>query len=254
MKILALETATSRQSVAVIDGASVIRRADHDAGGAHVKSLVPTIDRLLQESHLTLRDLDGLAVSIGPGSFTGLRVGVATALAFRLVAGLPIVAVPTLEGLAWNLTDSSNPICPMLKARTGEVYWALYRWEPHPVQFLQQLLVERVTPPSAIAEALTEPTVMLGDGWSAHRDAILGQAREVRLIDAKTEAMWPSAVSIARAATVRLARGEVAGRVLVPLYVQRPDAELAQKPRNVLGRRRRAGGRRLVRNPAKPVP
>jgi tRNA threonylcarbamoyladenosine biosynthesis protein TsaB len=245
MKILAIETATARQSVAVLDGTSVISRADHDAAGAHVKTLVPTIDRLLQESSLALRDFGGLAVSIGPGSFTGLRVGLATALAFRLVTGLPIVPVPTLEGLAWNLMDCPLPICSVLKARTGEVYWGLYRWEHQPARRLQQLLTERVTPPSAMAESLAEPTVMVGDGWTAYRVAILAEAQGTKLVGAAPDVMLPSAVSIALAAQVRLARGEIAGPVLVPFYVQRPDAEVAQKPRKTLGRRLAAGRARV---------
>ncbi|MCA1838316.1 MAG: hypothetical protein LC674_06050, partial [Actinobacteria bacterium] len=139
------------------------------------------------------------------------------------------------------LMDSALPICPILKARTGEVYWGLYRWEHHRAQRLQQLLAERVTAPSVIAEAVTKPTVIVGDGWAPYRAAILAEARGIKVVEAAPEAMLPSAVSIARAAQVRLARGEIAGPVLVPFYVQRPDAEVAQKPRKTLGRRLEAG-------------
>src|SRR5215831_11130885 len=103
MKVLAVETATSWQSVAVLDDSRVLARYDQDAAGSHAKLLLPTIDRLLHETSLTLKQLDGLAVSIGPGSFTGLRVGLATLLGFRTITGLPMAIVPTLEGLAWNL-------------------------------------------------------------------------------------------------------------------------------------------------------
>jgi tRNA threonylcarbamoyladenosine biosynthesis protein TsaB len=232
MKVLAIETATSRQSVAILDGERVLAQADQDADGAHVKLLVPTIDRLLADCGLSLRDLNGLAVSIGPGSFTGLRVGLATALAFRLVTGLPIAAVPTLEGLAWNVRETMDPICPILKARTGEVYWALYRWvEKGDGRHLLQLSAERVSPPSSVGAALVTPTLMLGDGWLAHREDILGQVPAGRnsLSGASPQAMLPSAVSIALAGQARLAHGEVAGPELIPLYVQRPDAELREK-------------------------
>ena len=78
MRILAVETATAWQSVAVVDGDRVMARADDDAAGAHARMLVPAIDRVLTSCGMALPDLDGLAVSIGPGSFTGLRVGLAT--------------------------------------------------------------------------------------------------------------------------------------------------------------------------------
>src|SRR5690242_7052400 len=102
MKILAIETATAWQCVALLDGERVVGRRDQDAAGSHARLLLPAIDRLLSEAGLRPAQLDGLVVSIGPGSFTGLRVGLATALGIRTIAGLPLVAVPTLEGMAWN--------------------------------------------------------------------------------------------------------------------------------------------------------
>jgi tRNA threonylcarbamoyladenosine biosynthesis protein TsaB len=247
MRILAIETATSRQSVAILDGERVVAQADQEAGGAHVKLLVPTIDRLLDSRGLSLRDLDGLAVSIGPGSFTGLRVGLATALAFRLVTGLPIVTVPTLEGLAWNVRDREGPICPILKARTGEVYSALYRWTKNEGgRYIQRLSAERVSPPSSVGEALVIPTMVLGDGWLAHREEILAHVPASRksISEAPEHAMFPSAVSIALASQARLARGDLAGVVVVPLYVQRPAAELPKKSGEKGSRSRPAGGAR----------
>ena len=96
MKVLAVETATSWQSVAILDDSRVLARHDQDAAGSHAKLLLPTIDRLFRETGLTLKQLDGLAVSIGPGSFTGLRVGLATLLGSRLIVRNPrSVARPT---------------------------------------------------------------------------------------------------------------------------------------------------------------
>jgi tRNA threonylcarbamoyladenosine biosynthesis protein TsaB len=244
MKILSIETATSRQSVALLDGDQVLARSDQEARGAHARWLIPTIDRLLRDTGLSLRQLQGLAVSIGPGSFTGLRVGLATVLGFRLVTGLPVAAVPTLEGLAWNVRGSKRPICPILKARTGQVYWALYQidtGEPGPQMHRQihRLMAERVGPPTSIPPALPQPVTVLGDGWLAYRDEI-GTAVQVDALfeESSPEAMWPSAVSVGLAAQARLARGEVAGPELVPLYVQRPDAELVWEAKQTVGRSR----------------
>ena len=226
MKILAVETATSCQSVAVLDGTRVLARSDEDAAGAHARWLIPTIDRLLRACGLTLSGLEGLAVSIGPGSFTGLRVGLATMMGLRAATGLPLAAVPTLEGMAWNVPRADRPLCPILKARTGEVYWGLYRWTG--AGTLQVLEAERVGPLEALVQSLAGWTLVLGEGWAIHRDELrrrLGRrASEVR--EAPEEAMAASAVSVGLAGLERLTRGEVAGQGLSPRYVQRAEAEL----------------------------
>ncbi len=231
MKILAVETATAWQSVAILEGERVLARSDRDAEGSHARWLVPTIDRLLASTHLDLGQLDGLAVSIGPGSFTGLRVGLATMLGFRAVTGLPLAVVPTLEGLAWNLRGTALPICPILKSRTGEVYWALYRWSVEGT--LRQLAAERVGPPTLIGRDITEPTLVLGDGWARYavdiREALADRASLLR--EGPVEAMRPSAVSIGLAGLERLSRGDVAGLGVAPRYVQRAEAEIKYERR-----------------------
>lgn len=226
MKLLAVETATSRLSVALLEGARIMARADQDAPGKHARHLVPTIDHLLTSSRLALPDLEGLAVSIGPGSFTGLRVGLATMMGFRMVTGLPLATVPTLEAMAWNLRGVDRPLCPVLRARTGEVYWAIYRWSQDGA--LEQIVPERVGSLEAMLDSLEWPVLIFGEGWQANREEfhrlLTTVQREVE--EAPQEATAASAVSVGLAALNRLARGEVAGQGLSPRYVQRSEAEL----------------------------
>ncbi len=226
MKILAVETATSCQSVAILDGARVVARSDEEAAGSHARLLIPTIDRLLKASGLTLSSLEGLAVSIGPGSFTGLRVGLATMMGLRAATGLPLAAVPTLEAMVWNVPRADVPLCPILKARTGEVYWGLYRWTG--VGTLQVLEAERVGPLELVVQSFVGPTVVLGEGWAANRNELrrLLGAREGEVREAPGGAMAASAVSVGLAGLERLARGDIAGQGLSPRYVQRAEAEL----------------------------
>ena len=231
MKVLAVETATRRQSVAILDGTRVLARSDEDARGAHARRLVPTIDRLLAETGLSLAGLDGLAASIGPGSFTGLRVGLATMMGFRTVTGLPLAAVPTLEAMAWNHREVGRTVCPILQARTGEVYWALYRWTSDTV--LTRVAEERAGTIRALGESITDSTLVLGDGWEGNKDElqlVLGE-RMVKVEAAPPEAMAVSAVSVGLAGLERLARGERAGQGVAPLYVQRAAAEVAWERR-----------------------
>lgn len=226
MKLLAVETATSRLSAALLDGMQIVAHAEQDAPGKHAKHLIPTIDRLLKSNRLELSDLSGLAVSIGPGSFTGLRVGLATMMGFRMTAGLPLVAVPTLEAMAWNLRGADRPVCPILKARTGEVYWSVYRWSSDGV--LESLVPERVGSLEMMLDALDGPVVVFGEGWQANREEFrrLLATRRHDLEEAPQEAMAASAVSVGLAALARFACGEVAGRGFAPRYVQRAEAEL----------------------------
>jgi len=226
VKILAVETATGRQSVALLDGAEVVACADEDAGGAHAKRLVPAIDRLFRSGGWTLASLEGLAVSIGPGSFTGLRVGLATMLGIRSVTGLPLAAVPTLEGMAWNLRSAARPLCPVLRSRVGEVYWAQYRWTD--AGTLDRLGEEQVGALHEMARVLQGPTVLFGEGWQANREAfyrLLGSRAE-DVCEPPVDKMHASAVSVGLAGIRLLARGLVAGLGLAPRYVQRAEAEI----------------------------
>jgi len=226
MKILAIDTATSHLSVALLDGDAVLAHTHEEAALSHARLLIRAVDRVLASGGLTLANLHGLAVSIGPGSFTGLRVGLSTMLGFRTVTGLPLAAVPTLEALAWNVRRPAIAVCPVIHARAGEVYWARYRWDAdgqlHCVQ------PECVGPLERLAEALEGPTLMVGEGWERHRDAVrrLLGSRNEEIVDAPLHAMAVSAVSVGLVGRRLLERGENAPIGLAPRYVQRAEAEL----------------------------
>ena len=225
MKVLAVETATSWQSVAILDGTRVLARHDQDAGGSHAKLLLPVIDRLFSESGVTLKQLEGLVVSIGPGSFTGLRVGLATLLGFRTISQLPLAVVPTLEGMAWNLRGTSTLLCPVLNSRRGELYWALFRWTSE--DRLERVVSAQVGTPVMLGNSLTESALLFGEGWTVEASAIRAALPpSVKIVEAQDQAMKPSAVSIGLAGIERLRRGEQAGIGISPLYVQRTAAEL----------------------------
>lgn len=239
MNVLAVETATWRQSVALLRRDDVAGSLETQAEGSHAKWIIPSLHAILKTAGLTLRELDGLAVSIGPGSFSGLRVGLATVLGLRAVTGVPLVAVPTLEAMAWNVREVGPDLCPILKARTGEAYWALYRWTPG--QGLAQVQEALVGPVERIPQSLgaARPVVMLGDGWIAYearlRALLAGGPASIR--DAPPDRLLPSAVSVARAALGRLERGEILARGGAPQYVQRSEAELTRGRAGGAGRR-----------------
>jgi tRNA threonylcarbamoyladenosine biosynthesis protein TsaB len=224
MKVLAVETATSWQSVALLDDDRVLAREDQEATGVHGTLLLPTITRLLAKSGLTLKYLDGLVCSIGPGSFTGLRVGTATLLGLRAATDLPLVLVPTLEAMAWSLRGTSVLICPVLPSRKDEIYWAVFRWG---ADRLERLVSEHVGSPQALAQTLTGGTTIFGEGWTLMEPAIRAAlGPDVTIIPASGDPVRPSAVTVGQAGIERLLRGEIAGDHVAPLYVQRTEAEI----------------------------
>ena len=221
MYILAVETATSLQSIALLRGNMILGHSSQEAKGSHTKILIPAIHQLLASQSVRPADLDGLAVSNGPGSFTGLRVGLATMTGFRLALGIPLVTVSTLEAMAWNLRDSQLPICPILKARAGFVYWTCYRWEE---EKLVQLVPEQVGPLKALVESLSIPTLGFGEGWVLNRDALMKMTELLK--EAPIEAMTTSAVHVGLASISRFQSGKLAKYGIGPHYIQPSYAEM----------------------------
>ncbi|MFO0730687.1 MAG: tRNA (adenosine(37)-N6)-threonylcarbamoyltransferase complex dimerization subunit type 1 TsaB [Nitrospiraceae bacterium] len=226
MTVLTIETATSWQSVAVTEQGRTLALVEQDADGSHTRLLMPAIDRALKEAGIGLRDLGGLAVSIGPGSFTGLRVGLATVLGFRSVLEIPVALVPTLEGMAWRRKDCAGLVVPVLKSRKNEVYWAVYEWLPG--GGLKPWGAEQVGPLESLAKSLLEAgeVTVYGDGWLAYgsetRCLMGAKAVSVREVDLHR----PSALAVAKAAESRFQRQEIAGTGVTPRYVQRTEAEV----------------------------
>lgn len=226
MKLLAIETATAWQSVAIVEDEKILAIREQEADGAHGTLLLPTIDSLLAHSELKLQDLNGMACSIGPGSFTGLRVGLSTCLGLRAATGLPLVLVPTLEAMAQTIESTSSlAICPVLQSRRGEVYWAIFRRMPD--GHLMRVLSEQVGTPEHLASSLTEETIIFGGGWSSLEQEIRAAIPvSVALAHAPERAARPSAVQVARLGVTRFQLGDIAGDVISPLYVQRAEAEV----------------------------
>jgi tRNA threonylcarbamoyladenosine biosynthesis protein TsaB len=224
MKVLAVETATTWQSVAILDGSGVLAQHEQEAGGAHGALLLPTIDRLLTQARVQLHELNGLVCSAGPGSFTGIRVGLATGLGLRAATGLPLALVPTLEAMAWNV-DSTLPICPLLPSRRGEVYWAIFRRGAD--GGVERVLGEQVGTEHAFVQSLREPTLVFGAGWATMAPETHVLLAKGGIVTVGSEQLFrPSAVSVARVGMVRLQRGEAAEEVVAPLYVQRAEADI----------------------------
>ena len=160
MKILAIDSSGLVASAAIWEGSDekragcILATASTDYKKTHSQTLLPMIDRICRETDSEPRSFDAVAVSAGPGSFTGLRIGSATAKGLGLALGIPIIEVPTLAGLAYNLFDAKGLIVPCMDARRKQVYNGIYRFEDH------KLVTVKDQRPIAAAELIDELIAM----------------------------------------------------------------------------------------------
>lgn len=161
MRVLAVETSTLAGGVALLDGDRLVAEYLLDVTVTHSERLMATVDRVLQDARWRAEDLEGLAVAVGPGSFTGLRIGLSTVKGLALGLEIPVTPVVTLDALASLVPFAALAVCPVIEARRAEVYAALYRWDGRAMRRESEYLA---LPPAALADRLVEPTIVLGDG------------------------------------------------------------------------------------------
>ena len=161
MKVLGIDTSTPCGSVGLADDEGVLSEYLLNIPVTHSERLLSSIQFVLGEAHCTMEALDGWAISLGPGSFTGLRIGVSTVKGLAFATGKPVVGVPTLDGLAGQVSPTPYLICPMLDARKGEVYTAFYRYEGDLVVRLSDY---QAIPPEVLIREVAEKAIFIGDG------------------------------------------------------------------------------------------
>lgn len=169
MKILAVDTATQSCSVAVVSEKTIIAEYSVNHKDTHSRFVLGMIDDILKICHLAVKELDGFGVTIGPGSFTGLRIGLSTVKGLALAVGKPVAGISSLEALAYAVSGTKGLICPMLDARRNEVYTGRYRFRD--MTLINELPPQAVSPDIAV-ENIDEPCIFVGDGAIAYEDLI----------------------------------------------------------------------------------
>jgi tRNA threonylcarbamoyladenosine biosynthesis protein TsaB len=226
--VLGLDTATSIAILGLVSRGRPLGSLARPVR-SHGSALPAAIDELLHEAGVKLVDLAGIAVGIGPGSFTGLRIGLSYAKGLAMGCGCPVAGIGSLDGMAVAAAADGTLapgqlICPLVDARKGEVYTGLYRIGPdglekltnEPIVRLEQLLAEKAGEAVFVVEEIAS-----GDGLLV--GAIGGRARTVNLLHSGTRGMWMAALGAARIAEHDV--DSVAS--LQPLYVRPPEARLA---------------------------
>ncbi|HSQ78783.1 MAG TPA: tRNA (adenosine(37)-N6)-threonylcarbamoyltransferase complex dimerization subunit type 1 TsaB, partial [Nitrospirota bacterium] len=194
----------------------------------HSERLMSTVDRVLKDTGIAIADFGGFAVAIGPGSFTGLRIGLSTVKGLALATGKPVAAVPTLRALAWNIPYAAYPVCPMLDARKNEVYAALYTFDG---AAFAQVMPEMTISIRELAEKISRKTLFTGEAAHLYRREIEQQFGNAALF-APLSAALPSAATVAEIGLDMIKDGKQTDPdSLTPLYIRKPEAEVAWEKR-----------------------
>ena len=234
MKILAIETSTLFGGVAIIDDMSgLLIEIRLNIETTYSERLMTQIDHALKQTGLSPSEIDAFAVTIGPGSFTGLRIGLSTVKGFSYAMRKPIVTVPTLEALAWHFPFSEIPVCPLLDARKQEVYAGLFCWEGDGFrkEFAEtSLTIEALA--DHIQRLSLEKVLFTGEGSTLYSDSIR-KCMEGSAIFAPAEKRAPSPAIVASLAMKRALAGDYSEPItLVPRYIRKSEAEIKWRERN----------------------
>lgn len=232
MKILGLDSSGLVASVAIVEDGVLLAEYTTDYKKTHSQTLLPMLDELKNMIELDMNTVDAIAVASGPGSFTGLRIGSATAKGLGLALQKPLVEVPTLEGLAWNLWGTDCLVCPMMDARRNQVYTAVYEFVPQGEDYeLNTVVPQSPMDIGEILERLNElgrRVVFLGDGVPVYLPAIRERVRvDYSLAPAGNNRQ--RAASIAALGAVYYAEGRIVDAAAhQPEYLRKSQAEREQ--------------------------
>lgn len=227
MKILAIDTSTRVGSIAIVEGPLLKAQQILSISATHNQRLLPGIERILTDAGWSLDDLDAFAASFGPGSFTGLRIGLSIIKGLAWATGKPLAGVPTLDALAANVSLVPHPICPVLDARKGEIYTALYRQGNERIP--QRLTPYMAVKPEKLLELISEKTVLVGDGLLRYGDYLVKELGDL-LVQPPPHLNVIHASSVAWLAWHKLRLGEHEDiSSCTPLYVRPSEAELKRK-------------------------
>ncbi len=223
MKILAVETSGSVAGVALTEDNILRAEFTLNYKMTHSQTIMPLINEVKQYLNLDLKSIDYIACSAGPGSFTGLRIGAATAKGIAMGIKKPIVPVSTLAGLAYNVYMTDALICPVIDARRDQVYTAFYEWKDGKLNTVTEDRIAMIDDVIKEAQEFNRPVIFVGDGIFVHAD---------KINSVNTFVMAPASCNMQRASSVASLAAElvkegryIEGSSFVPVYLRKSQAE-----------------------------
>ncbi|MGI6728352.1 MAG: tRNA (adenosine(37)-N6)-threonylcarbamoyltransferase complex dimerization subunit type 1 TsaB [Anaerovoracaceae bacterium] len=239
MNILAIETTGPFASVALINENKDILEQNSQRKLSHLQNLIPMVGNLLEKSQLQIDDITHIAVSEGPGSFTGIRIGMATAKALAQTLNIPVIAVPTLKSFLWNVLDFNGIYCPIFDARRNQVYAGAYYWKDgtyHQAVTDGAYQIEDFFSLVEVFDPNHEKQIMMfGDGLSVYKNAVedwknnahrLSSKGDLSVIIAEEGVRYQKASSVGLLAYSLCKEGKIINyEELRPVYIRKPEAE-----------------------------
>lgn len=236
MQILALDSATNVASVAVVNSEKILAEFNLNTRKTHSERLMPVVSEVLDYADLTLESIDGFVVSLGPGSFTGLRIGLATMKALAFFTEKPLIGVSTLDGLAANCRNTEGLICPVIQARKDEVYSAIYiNGVSGQERISDYLAISPAKLVSCLAGFNAEKITILGDGTGMLPENLKELLNSDFYIASELQRL-PRAAAVGFLGLERLEQGfsdDIS--TLTPLYIKASAAEDRLKKRMAKG-------------------
>lgn len=229
MKILAIDSSGLVATVALVEDDNLIAEYTIHHKKTHSQTLMPMLEEIKNMVELSLDTVDAIAVAAGPGSFTGLRIGAATAKGLAMGLGKPIIEVPTLEGMAYQMYGANALVCPIMDARRNQVYTGLYQFcedeEGYRMETLKEGCACDISECISLVNGFEQPVIFLGDGVGVFADVIRKEAK-VPVYFAPAHRRLQSAASVGALASVFAGEGRfVDAKDHAPEYFRMSQAE-----------------------------
>ncbi len=225
MKVLAVDTSSSVAAVAVMDERELLGEFVLNHKKTHSQKLVPMLDVVMKNLELEPEDIDVYAAASGPGSFTGLRIGITTIKAMAFAANKPVVSIPSLDALAYNVPDTEALVCPMMDARNNQVYTALYKREKGRQANMTGYMGIPVQELAEIIRGKNSDVLFVGDGVLLYREYLKSELGP-RCHFAPQYLLQQRASSVAQLALYKAGEGKLENCFdMVPFYLRKSQAE-----------------------------
>ena len=229
---LGIETSSLVSSLALLEGDALLGELTMQTGLTHSEQLVPHIELLLDQAQVDKSDLTGIVVAIGPGSFTGLRIGMGTAKAMAYALKIPLYGAMTMDGMAYNVPYTDRLISVLIDAQKKNVYEARYRWEGNQLVRIQDPMVKAAADLVQELEDQGQATLFLGDGIKRVQKLVADRTSSIEEV-VPLFTIAPPTASIPRAGAMLLAARDFNGGLrpsdpmtMIPYYIRRSEAEV----------------------------
>ena len=231
MNILTIDTSSIVASVAIGDEQKLIAEYTINHKKTHSQKLLPMVDEMLKSCDLKAKDIDVFGVSLGPGSFTGLRIGITTAKVMAQALDKPVVGISTFEGLAYNVPYFGGLICPIIDAQRESVYSAIYSWKDNELLTLREADVLEINDLIDIIKDMNRQVIFLGDGVEKFKPIIDENIREISSFST-SNLMFPRAGAILDLVRKKYEHGLFnKAHEILPIYMRKSQAEVQYEAR-----------------------